>query len=294
MKAVSGILTLCLLVLSMHQLMAQNNLPNQGFETLNDTLPQGWIVDDIGAGLSDAYSHTGTYSLAVWNWYYYAKGWAVNGDATGINGIWSYGKAGTPIDHKADKLTGYYMYDTTHNGGNLDTAYVAVLFKRYNTALQKMDTVAFGEQFLLSTDMNGGMQPFELTITDLMPGVEPDSVAVYLQSSLNGFCSTALGGNCLYLYVDDLALETSTGTEDITNWFQHIEAYPNPASDQLTIESNLAADLNIYSLEGKLIRQEKVTPGTLSLDISDLTTGVYLLAFVNNGEVLKRDKLVVE
>lgn len=296
MKTFHQFIVLILFTLMIQPAWAQTEVPNGDFEVLNDTLPQGWDTQDFGSGLSDAYSYTGTYSIAVWNWYYYAKGWTVNGTvpAGSVGGLWSYGDAGTPIDIKPIRLTGYYLYDTTNNGGALDTAYVAVLLKRYDTTWNKVDTVGFGETYLLSTAMQGGMQPFEVVINDLMPGVEPDSAAVYLQSSLNGFCNTATSGNCLYLYADKLAFETTTGTEDITGWFRQIKTYPNPAQDQLIVESAVNATLRIYSLDGKLLQQQNLNAGNLNMDISSLALGMYLLEFSQNGEVLQREKLLVE
>ncbi len=60
--------------------------------------------------------------------------------------------------------------------------------------------------------------------------------------------------------------------------------YPNPSSGNIRIESNnIITQINIYSIEGKLMhRFDRVKSKTLSIDISDLNKGLYLIEVVDN------------
>src|SRR6188768_4199447 len=84
-------------------LMMQAQIPNAGFESWifqgNDTIPEGWSSSGIGAGRSDA-AQSGDYSAYVWNWYYYAKGWIVNGQSGAGFSIYDASSGGSPITEK--------------------------------------------------------------------------------------------------------------------------------------------------------------------------------------------------
>ncbi|NPA35967.1 MAG: T9SS type A sorting domain-containing protein [Chlorobi bacterium] len=59
-----------------------------------------------------------------------------------------------------------------------------------------------------------------------------------------------------------------------------IKVYPNPASDYLTISTNGEinnAQIEIYSINGKLIKKDKFSSSDNYIDISSLPEGIYLL-----------------
>jgi PKD repeat protein len=71
---------------------------------------------------------------------------------------------------------------------------------------------------------------------------------------------------------------------------QDISLYPNPASNQLTIEllnvdEDVSGNLSIFSIDGKLVYQASFTTDGLSveLDVSELKNGVYLYKVVPIG-----------
>lgn len=61
--------------------------------------------------------------------------------------------------------------------------------------------------------------------------------------------------------------------------------YPNPASDFITIELNEAipTKLNIFSLDGRLLRDYYFSNNKFVLDVSNLTPGTYLLRLSNDN-----------
>ena len=72
------------------------------------------------------------------------------------------------------------------------------------------------------------------------------------------------------------------------------EVYPNPFSDQLTVQlnnSNSEYILKLFSDDGKLILEKRVADSTtlLTLDVSIVASGVYFLSVENSeSKVVKR------
>lgn len=298
------LLSLILLSLSISTLSAQV-LNNPSFELLNDTIPNNWTLGE-GSRVTTNYTNSGSNAISVWNWYYYAAGWVVNGsfpDSSPSQFRWQL--AGEPIAEKVAGLTGYYYFDTINSGYGADTAYIAVLLKRYDTTAQKMDTVGFGEAFILPYELTGGagLQQFDLEITDLMPGVEPDSVAILIASRNNdNACMVAGDGNCLYLYVDDLAFRTTpldtSGPVDTTTSIntpigkELISIYPNPAVSSVSILSTESGSIRLLDMQGRLLLDRPLVAGRSQLDISELVQGVYILEAVSDNNQIHRQRIV--
>jgi len=91
----------------------------------------------------------------------------------------------------------------------------------------------------------------------------------------------------------------ASGTEDLNDHLSLV-AFPNPASDLLTINVGLetvsAIDIEILNLEGKRIQHNEFDAaqvGTVVLNISDIPNGVYVLN-VRTEEGMKSQKIVVQ
>lgn len=67
------------------------------------------------------------------------------------------------------------------------------------------------------------------------------------------------------------------------------QIYPNPANDYVTIETNLSAELEIYNIQGQLIKGMNTNGDITNLDISGLPDGMYFvkLKTTKNIEVKK-------
>ena len=72
------------------------------------------------------------------------------------------------------------------------------------------------------------------------------------------------------------------GSEEITTKQNSLVVYPNPAQDVLQINSPQPTLLQLYSLQGQLLQEIKTGQNT-QVDISNLTTGLYLLKDMNTG-----------
>jgi hypothetical protein len=71
-----------------------------------------------------------------------------------------------------------------------------------------------------------------------------------------------------------------------------INTYPNPAHDKLYFESKDVKDITIYNLPGEAIRNFNAVKGN-SIDISGLSSGVYLSKFfMTDGQIITQKILV--
>ncbi len=63
-----------------------------------------------------------------------------------------------------------------------------------------------------------------------------------------------------------------------------VQLYPNPATEYVIIETNMTAhDIEIYNLSGQLVQQVRQNKTErIQLDVSHLTTGLYLVKVSND------------
>ncbi len=75
--------------------------------------------------------------------------------------------------------------------------------------------------------------------------------------------------------------------------------YPNPASDQTSIDFNFpeggTGKIVLMNMLGAVVKETAITrvSGTARLDVSDLRDGVYFYSVVHNNQVIETKKLVV-
>ena len=82
-------------------------------------------------------------------------------------------------------------------------------------------------------------------------------------------------------------LNVTAGVNETTTQFGHTFLYPNPAKNQISISKYTANDLvNVMDLLGKnyhLPKRENTEQQILTLDISSLSNGIYLLKILNSN-----------
>ena len=157
------------LILSTLLVTAQNQIVNPGFEDGDSVNVDGWIMDLFGSHRNTQYVNSGTYSLAVHNWYSYVTGTVTNGEGT---------TQGTPINVLPASLSGYYLYDTLNTISYNDSAIVSVTLKKYDAVANLSSPVASGFLKLEGTDMSSGFQPFEVLIDNIISTDIPDTIVV--------------------------------------------------------------------------------------------------------------------
>jgi len=70
--------------------------------------------------------------------------------------------------------------------------------------------------------------------------------------------------------------------------------FPNPVVNELTIESPEAiSDITIFDITGKMVYQVQSVLGTnATVDVSELTTGIYMVQVVDNEGIASARKLI--
>lgn len=89
------------------------------------------------------------------------------------------------------------------------------------------------------------------------------------------------------------------GIEDYNSAEVFSNAYPVPARDVVNFDYNFAssenAEVAIYNMMGQEVLRNSISgmSGKLSINVSDLTDGVYFYSLIVNGVVEKSNKLVI-
>jgi hypothetical protein len=98
------------------------------------------------------------------------------------------------------------------------------------------------------------------------------------------------------LLVDDLVLPSSflvTVINSIeSNPELNVSVYPNPATNNVWIETKSEASFAIYDLHGKQLVQKELNAGKSSIDISGFQSGMYMTVIQNN-ETKVINKLII-
>jgi arabinan endo-1,5-alpha-L-arabinosidase len=65
-----------------------------------------------------------------------------------------------------------------------------------------------------------------------------------------------------------------------------IKVFPNPASQQITIEGIAPMQIHIYNMSGMLVLEELIKENTATIDINKLAKAPYMLKATSNGEII--------
>lgn len=100
----------------------------------------------------------------------------------------------------------------------------------------------------------------------------------------------ASGGNLV-------PLTNSTDLDELSvSPLTNYNVFPNPATDQLNIETDLQVDENpelfIRSLEGKVVHRSRISSAFSSVDVSELPAGIYMIEF-RTDKTIESGKLIV-
>lgn len=271
------------------------NINNGGFEnwTLDsnlDTIPDDWW----GLTFKSTDSYSGKYAALV-------KGVPMCGIAPGImvNGIapsnfWSAPLAGgTPISTKFNSFNGYYKNAIFCES---DSSIITIIFKKYNVIYNKIDTIGYGQQVLAHVT---NYTAFQVNITDMQPGIRPDSVIVRFESSkYNCFTMDSVNFNTASLYIDEVSFEREipmTVSENETK--NEVKIYPNPFSNTTVLTVSNSMDevcVELVDINGKIVKTiVGNNTNRLLIDRNGLADGTYVYRLWNGNTLLKYGKLVI-
>ena len=96
------------------------------------------------------------------------------------------------------------------------------------------------------------------------------------------FAGQPVGQGTLYVdnvYFSNVALANDTFTNNT------LKIYPNPASNAITIENeSTIQSVNIYNVVGQEVKVASPNANSITLDISNLETGIYIIKSVSEGK----------
>jgi beta-glucanase (GH16 family) len=93
-------------------------------------------------------------------------------------------------------------------------------------------------------------------------------------------------------YVRAYKLDAEASTDEIE--LVEFNVYPNPAVDQLTIESSMEGIARITDLNGALISEEEIAIGSTALSVEDLDNGMYMVSVQHTNGSTSSQKFIKE
>lgn len=194
---------------------------------------------------------------------------------------------GIPFTDRPTSMRGYYKY--TPSGS--DTAFIGVGFSSATTAF---DTIGSG--YMEEINTVSAWTPFNIPITWTTTDA-PDSMNIVIMSSTAAQNVAHVGST---LYVDSLWFDYTpvTNVKESTTRENTVEIYPNPASNQLTIDFGTVSksvQLAVYNTLGTKVMgcSYKDIPGQVNLNTSSLQGGVYLVK-IQSDQVKTVKRIVIQ
>jgi len=91
------------------------------------------------------------------------------------------------------------------------------------------------------------------------------------------------------LYIDNINISETVGINQITDPINILNIYPNPASNNLSIIVSQKSVIEISNIQGQLIKTITNAEKQTTIDVSDLSGGVYIIkAKTENGVAVKK------
>ena len=190
-------------------------------------------------------------------------------------------KSGFALSSQPASLTGSWQY----MAGGSDMGYVSVVLTKWNAAMMMHDTIATALKPLSGMVMSWAAFTINLSYRS---AAMPDSAMIILSAS------GATPANNSYLYVDNLAFSGSAAGITESNLNAFVSVYPNPAQNILNIAigntGKTISKMEIFDIQGKMIRNVDVKPlnSLTSIDIADLSTGIYILKLTSDDGIATR------
>lgn len=143
--------------------------------------------------------------------------------------------------------------------------------------------------YLFKTDSYGGVDCFENNQTTI---VGTPATHNYTASFIIGQCNVSQTPNTV---VGSVGVEDNicnyTAIPYIDDVCQTFDVYPNPALQNLIIETQAKGTIEILSIEGRTIKTMNCSDTKLSIDVSNYAAGVYLVK-INSGNGVSVKKFI--
>jgi hypothetical protein len=183
--------------------------------------------------------------------------------------------AGTPFNFRPDSFKGWAKY--APDAG--DAFVVQATLSKWDATLGIRNTLAEGVYF--SDVATSAFTSFEFDFNYDSEDF-PDTISVFV---INTNPEMPAPGSVLW--VDDFSLDytSSVGLNENSN--DYFKAYPNPVTDELRLRSDKDETVQIYSVNGKLVKTISIAQGVEKIvSCNDLESGIYMI-HRENGKTVK-------
>ncbi len=188
---------------------------------------------------------------------------------------------------------------STNNLTELDVSAISLMgLDCHNNAITSLDFS--NNSSLIAFDGHAN----QLTFLDLRNGNN--------SSMSDSYYDTTENPDLTCIFVDDVAYSTATWTQvdvnshfvtnqaecenvlDIDNYvLNSIEYYPNPIVDYISIKASQdISDIAIFSILGKKVKELKPNNNLISIDFSNLSSGIYIIRIQMSGNISKPIKVI--
>ncbi len=148
---------------------------------------------------------------------------------------------------------------------------------------------------------SGGTGTLDVLVNEVFVGTIPYGTAVQTTTisdiNFNGNVQILISKNTSSgdrVIIDDLSWTCYPSLSTADETLKQLKIYPNPVKDQLNINlvQNTETMIEIYDILGKRVFTRKINE-SISLDVSSLKSGLYLMKFIQNDRVTTK-KLIVQ
>jgi hypothetical protein len=193
------------------------------------------------------------------------------GYCTGSHCKWVVGNS---FSNSIDTLAFFYKYVPTVI---TDSAQLNLIFKNNGSEIMRL---------IKNLGASASYQYIELPF---VIGSTPDTVIVQIQSSLSQNIALMYVG--ADLKIDEMHFKTQPLTTGISNYenVNTISIFPNPATNNLTINIHKKSTIEILNIEGQIIKTINNNGAEMVIDLTNFSNGVYILkAKTDKGVTIKK------
>lgn len=243
-------------------LNAQTGVNNLDFENWSGAQPTGFSIVS-GVSQQTATPQSGTkYARITSN----GQGFPNVTGYLGLNGSGSNVLAGVPYNQTPTSVTGYIRTNMV----GTDTIYI-------HGHLRKNFSTFVGTWTYSTATTYTAWHQITIPI-NYLNAQTPDTIQMTFVANKSFMNMKPVGGNGTYLELDNFSLiAPSVGIESF-NLSNDTGIYPNPASTQFHIETPIEfnGEIELYDAGGKLVIIQKAGEGKNTVDLDQLTNGLYL------------------
>jgi hypothetical protein len=99
------------------------------------------------------------------------------------------------------------------------------------------------------------------------------------------------------MYIDEVSLEYPAGIEQSLMPDVAVKVYPNPATELINIELGdkvINASVEIYSLDGKLVKTCRLNETTTPINVKNLACGTYYFKLKQDKHLLNTGSFIIK